>query len=67
MQQKVPCKGCERRQVGCHSSCEDYKALQADNAARRAYRDAHKYTAADKLLIRGRERRAKNYHRLKRR
>ena len=20
-----PCQGCERREVGCHSSCEEYK------------------------------------------
>lgn len=24
-----PCLGCERRQVGCHGKCEDYKAYRA--------------------------------------
>lgn len=25
---KNPCKGCTRRVVGCHCSCEDYKTWQ---------------------------------------
>ena len=22
---KVPCKGCTKRQIGCHGSCEEYQ------------------------------------------
>lgn len=62
MQQKVPCKGCERRQAGCHSSCEDYKALQADNAARKARREkARRDNAAIEVLKTGVRKRAKPY------
>ena len=25
----TPCRDCEKRQVGCHSSCEEYKAYAA--------------------------------------
>ena len=25
---KSPCKNCDKRQVGCHSSCEDYSAFK---------------------------------------
>ena len=25
-----PCKGCERRELGCHGKCEDYKAYRED-------------------------------------
>lgn len=25
---KTPCKGCEKRYVGCHAKCEDYKAYR---------------------------------------
>lgn len=25
---RTPCKGCEDRKVGCHSSCEKYKAYR---------------------------------------
>ncbi len=35
----APCKDCEKRVLGCHSSCEEYqefrKAKDLDNAARR--------------------------------
>lgn len=32
-----PCKGCEEREVGCHSSCERYKDWQeVHNAERNA-------------------------------
>lgn len=27
---KVPCKGCERRTISCHETCEDYKAYRAE-------------------------------------
>lgn len=52
--QNNPCKDCERRTVRCHADCADYAALQADNAVRRAYREAHKATVADELLAAGR-------------
>ena len=25
-----PCKGCPRREVGCHAKCEDYKSWKAE-------------------------------------
>lgn len=25
-----PCKGCERREVGCHSGCEDYRKWRCE-------------------------------------
>ena len=31
----APCKDCERRTLGCHSTCEEYKAYDAKNAERR--------------------------------
>lgn len=27
---KAPCKDCEKRYVGCHSSCEEYLAFKKD-------------------------------------
>lgn len=24
----MSCKGCDKRHVGCHATCEDYKALR---------------------------------------
>ena len=27
---EVPCKHCTRRQLGCHSSCDDYKAFREE-------------------------------------
>ena len=27
-----PCFNCEKRYVGCHADCEDYKAWKADRA-----------------------------------
>lgn len=29
----APCQGCEKRQVGCHSQCEAYKAYKVEAAA----------------------------------
>lgn len=26
----APCKGCEKRHVGCHSECEAYKAYRTE-------------------------------------
>ncbi len=34
MDNNVPCYGCERRQSGCHSSCESYKEYSEKNAER---------------------------------
>lgn len=28
---KTPCRDCERREVGCHSKCEDYLAFVKKN------------------------------------
>ena len=32
---KAPCRGCDKRQVGCHSTCEDYISYEKKNTARR--------------------------------
>ena len=29
---KAPCKDCKDRKVGCHSTCEKYKAYQESNS-----------------------------------
>lgn len=34
------CKNCEKRQVGCHSTCEDYLAQKIRNDTERAERNA---------------------------
>lgn len=26
---KAPCRGCEKRHLNCHSSCEEYKEFKA--------------------------------------
>lgn len=38
---KVPCKGCDSRQVGCHCKCEGYKEFckERDAAAKERMRD----------------------------
>jgi len=28
----TPCKGCERREIGCHAKCEDYANFKAERA-----------------------------------
>lgn len=36
-----PCKGCEEREVGCHTHCTGYKKWKGENDAERKYqRDA---------------------------
>ena len=36
---KVPCKNCERRQIGFHGKCDEYKAFKEEhNAAVNALR-----------------------------
>ena len=40
----APCKGCEKRKVGCRSSCEawaDYEKRKAEDEERRRKFDAH--------------------------
>jgi len=34
---KVPCKDCEKRQLGCHSTCEDYKEFSKYCAEKNAF------------------------------
>lgn len=34
-----PCKGCERRQVGCHGDCEQYKQFRAELAKKKKQYD----------------------------
>jgi len=29
----APCKNCEKKFIGCHSTCEDYKEFCRQNAA----------------------------------
>ena len=29
----VPCMDCSRREVGCHATCDDYKAFRAERDA----------------------------------
>ena len=47
---KVPCKGCDRRVVGCHPTCSDYKQFQEENEkvnkAKRQY-NVNSYCASD--------------------
>lgn len=38
MRRMTPCKGCEKRHVGCHSECEDYKKFKEhENVAANNY------------------------------
>lgn len=29
---KTPCKGCERREIGCHAKCVDYAEFKKERA-----------------------------------
>lgn len=31
MKQEAPCKGCTKREVGCHSTCPDYISFKNEN------------------------------------
>ena len=46
------CKGCTKRVVGCHSTCEDYKEfrkeLDKQNEAERADREFSSYARTDR-------------------
>ena len=35
------CKDCDKRTLGCHSTCEDYKAFKAENEKRRERANNH--------------------------
>ena len=41
----VPCRNCEDRKLGCHSSCEKYKAfkdrIESKNKNRQSFYNAH--------------------------
>lgn len=54
-----PCKGCERRQVGCHGECEDYQIFRADIQKNKKKRDlAYSFTRkmyARKKMIKRKE------------
>lgn len=39
---KYPCKGCEKRQPGCHDSCEEYKRHKEKNDERKAKEKARR-------------------------
>lgn len=55
------CQGCAERKVGCHSTCEDYKAYQAEMEAKRKARyfessmDGYTYDTAKRMLTRRRK------------
>lgn len=36
---KAPCKGCEERQVGCHSKCTKYKQFKQEVDKMRKYEE----------------------------
>lgn len=40
----VPCQGCADRKVGCHSSCEKYKAFREENEQAKAKREEQRHT-----------------------
>lgn len=43
----TPCKGCEKRYIGCHDSCFDYagwkQRREEANQRRREYHDANRF------------------------
>lgn len=43
----TPCKGCEKRYIGCHGSCLDYHEWKTrreeSNKRRREYHDANRF------------------------
>lgn len=41
---KCPCRGCERRKIGCHTSCPEYGAWAAEIIQRREARARDKET-----------------------
>lgn len=64
---RPPCKGCEARKgkIGCHSTCEAYKAFRA---ALDAYNKARRHdNAARDILVNGAEKARKELRRLPKR
>ena len=54
----APCKDCEKRHLGCHSSCEEYqefrKAKDLDNAAKRTvWQDKVRWSDSKRKRIMG--------------
>lgn len=41
---KCPCRGCEKRKIGCHANCPDYGAWAAETIQRREARARDKET-----------------------
>lgn len=45
---KCTCKGCTRRKVGCHATCEEYKAfVEYNNYLRERIREQRRQDALD--------------------
>ena len=44
---KTPCKGCEKRYVGCHASCEGYLKARAEGDALKEQMLKEKHKAND--------------------
>ena len=55
---KNPCKNCEKRELKCHSSCEEYKLYRAEldsiNEKRRAYNEKVSFEVYEKERMRKR-------------
>lgn len=57
-EERRSCLGCTERKVGCHSTCEDYKAYQAEMEAKRKARyfessmGAYGHDAAERVRTR---------------
>lgn len=46
--EKIPCRGCDRRHVGCHADCADYTAYRVAHEKARA--EAHEENAKNMML-----------------
>ena len=40
---KAPCRGCEKRRLNCHSSCEEYKEFEAGFEIGAQERDVNRF------------------------
>lgn len=49
MKPTAPCKGCERREIGCHVTCEEYKAYEVirDEWNKAVYNARHNEAVVD--------------------
>lgn len=57
-----PCKDCEKRHVGCHSSCEDYKMYHDENVKLQEQRAEFRRKIEDYYEVRKhRSRHRRNY------